>query len=51
MTVQKGVNLVPQTNVNGNWKKQQIVKGKGWRLGGRTKLGISKTKKFITKKE
>ena len=39
------------TNVNGNWKKEQIVKGKGWRLGSRTRLGMRKTKEFITKKK
>ena len=39
------------TNVNGNYKKEQIVKNKGLRIGSRTRLGISKTKKFITKKK
>ena len=39
------------TNVNGNRKKEQIVKGKGWRLGSRTRLGMRKTKEFITKKK
>ena len=43
--VEKGVNLVPRTNVNGNYKN------KGFRFGKRMKVAAGKTGKFITKKK
>ena len=43
--VEKGVNLVPRTNVNGNYKNR------GFRFGKRMKVAAGKTGKFITKKK
>ena len=43
--VEKGVNLVPRTNVNGNYKN------KGFRFGKRMKVAAGKTGKFISKKK
>ena len=43
--VEKGVNLVPRTNVDGNYKN------KGFRFGKRMKVAAGKTGKFISKKK
>ena len=44
--VEKGVNLVPRTNVDGNYKNNR-----GFRFGKRMKVAAGKTGKFITKKK
>ena len=44
--VEKGVNLVPRTNVDGNYKNNR-----GFRFGKRIKVAAGKTGKFISKKK
>ena len=44
--VEKGVNLVPRTNVDGNYKNNR-----GFRFGKRMKVAAGKTGKFISKKK